>query len=1176
MQRFAKRHAPVMLAFLFVAAFAAAQVTRATLTGTVTDPSGAIVPNARIVITNQETGAKTVVKSNSAGAYTAPYLTPGTYSETVSLQGFKTYVHTGLVLETEHTVTENIVMQVGSVSSSVTVQGATPLIDAANADMGQALTATQVEDLPSNGRAPLGYAHLEYGAVAKGKHSMSQTRPFDNNAADDFSLGGGASSSNELLLNGVPNMQDSQRTAGYSPELDAVQAVHVSEFSANAALGDTSGGIVNITTKSGTNQFHGTASEYYAGSRPFTAEPYFTPAGTSTPSTHYNQYAATIGGPVAIPHVVHGRNKLFFFYAYEGYKGNAPGTVVTSVPTQAERQGDFHDLLGIDPTYQLYNPYSSQQDPNNPGQFSRSPIPNNCLTNVSGYCATNTNAGLGMDPVAQAYMKLLPLPNITGTSDGENNFFAADPTANDYSSNEGRVDYNVSASDKSFYEFHRSHFVTTRQNYFNNFLTGGTATMNLLGGQVDNVEDFSPTISLETRLGFSRTENFSGPNSLGKNPSSVGFPGYLAGNSSALALPNMTLKDSAGIPGLSSAPGNVEDFDDIQLFNSLNKIIGRHSLAFGTDFRVNKKSYVSPGNADGAFTFQASTGDFVTSGNAGSPQPFASTFALFDLGLPTSGSFDVNTRFQYDNWYFAFFGQDDWKVMPNLTISMGLRLEHETPLVESNNLMVAGWNPSATNAVTAPALAAYQNEANPLLPVSQFSATGGTIYATSNNRAAYSTAPLYISPRIGFSYAPGFGNHTLAIRGGVGVYVNPFTDYYNGQSYGYSQTTSYIASTDNKFSPATTLSDPFPTSSNPIVKPFGSSLGINTNLGSGIKYWYPNSKVQYTEKWTLDVQKQFASNWLVELGYLGSHQVHNFFTNDLSYTPLLPFLSHQATYDSTVTKEMTANTANPFYGIIPGPQTGLNQSKNIKVAQLLQAYPEYSDVTEGLIPAASANFNAVMFRLGKRMSNGLDFNFNYEYSRQLGFETQLNKGGPLSYEETSSDFPNHASVIALYQLPFGRSRKFLNQSRLADEVVGGWEVTSIYQFLSGTPLGWGNVIYTGNWHDFQNNPHHVGTASFNVANFDHVSTDQPNAYNYRTFPASVLRSDPTKDFDFSLLKDFTIGERVIIQPRFDAFNAFNRAQFAGANTNPTAKTFGYVSKQLNTNRQLQAGIHILF
>ncbi len=1166
-----KRLGTILLVLLLCAAFAPAQETLSTLTGRVTDTTGAIVPGAQIAVINTQTGAKTLVRSNSAGVYTVPFLAPGTYKISALRTGFKTFVHTGLVLQTEQTLTENVVLQVGKVNETVTVHGDTPLIDVSTADTGESLTADEVEELPSNGRSPLGFAHLEYGAVAKGKHSASQTRPFDNTTADDFSLGGGASSSNELLLNGVPNMEDSQRTAGYSPELDAVDAVHVDEFSANAALGDTSGGTVNITTKSGTNDLHGTTSEYYAGSRPFTAEPYFTKHGASTPSTHYNQYAATIGGPVVIPHVVHGRNKLFFFYAFEGYSGNQPSTVITSVPTQAERNGDFSALLSYNSNNQLYNPYNASTSGN---QVVRQAIPGNILA----------NAGLKVNPIAAAYLKLVPLPNYSGAStkaDGEDNFFAADPVTNDYKSNQVRIDYNVSTTDKSFFEFHRSHYTNSQQNVFNNALTGFQSTTNLLGGQANNVKNFSPTLSLETRLGFSRYEAFAGPNSLGISPSTVGFPGYLAGNSTALTLPPMSFSDSAAIQGYGGNPGNSEYFDDIQFFASLDKTIGRHSLKFGPDIRVNKKSYLNPGAANGSFTFKSSTGDFVTASTSAQPQQFGGSLALFELGLPTSGSYNVSTPFQYDNWYFGFFAQDDWKAMPNLTISMGLRIEHETPLVESNNKLITGWNSTTTNAVTAPALAAYTQNPNPMLPVADFSATGGVMYADSSNRGAYSTAPAYFSPRIGFSYAPGMFHNTLAIRGGFGIYDNPFNDYYSGQSYGFAQSTGMIMSNNNNLSPATTMSDPFPTSSNPIVLPFGSKYGINTNLGNSINYYAP-VKVQYTEKWSLDIQKQFARNWMAEIGYLGSHQVHNSYTNNLSAVPLLPYLTHQATYDATLTKQMGAGTTNPFYGIIPGPQTGLNESKTISVASLLQAYPEYTNVSESLIPGASANFNAIMGRLSKRMSNGLDFDLNYEFSRQLGYVSQLNAGGPLWYGTTSSDFPTHLSLTAIYELPFGRGKKFLSNSRLMDELVGGWQITSIAQYLSGTGLGWGNMIYTGNWHDFHNNPHKTNGPTFNTANFDSVLTDpnaskvQPNGYNYRTFPATLLRSDPTKDVDFSMLKNFTIGDRFVVQPRFDAFNAFNRVQFKNANTNPKAGSFGEVTGQLNSNRQLQAGIHILF
>ncbi len=1178
-----RKIAPAILAFVFIAAFAAGQSIRATLTGTVTDPTGAILPHANIVITDTQTGAKTVVTSSSAGVYTAPSLLPGKYEVTATLHGFKKYVHTGLVLKTEQTVTENIVMQVGTVSETVTVRAGTPLIDMANANSGQTLTADQAEELPSNGRAPMGFAHLLYGAVAKGKHSMVKMRPFDNSAYSDFSLGGGNSESNQVLLNGVPNMVDGGRKAAFSPELDAVQSVHVDEFSSNADQGDTSGGIIDITTKAGTNHFHGSASEYYGGSRPLTAKPFFTPPGKKEPSVHYNQFSGTFGGPVLLPHIFNGRNKAFFFYAFEGYRGNSPSTVITSVPTAAERQGDFHSLLGLNSDYQLYNPYGATESN---GVITRKPIPNNCLTATSSYCSTHANAGLTLSPVAQAYLKLIPQPNFTGPStgaDGENNFYAPDPTSNNYFSNQARFDYNFSSSNKSFVTFHRSTYIQSGANIFGNSLTGFSNQTNFLGGQVNDVENFSPTLSLETRLGFSRTEEFGGPNSLGQSPTSLGFPGYMASNSRALALPVLFFGDGAAIPTLSGRTNTFEDFDNIQLFTELTKTWGRHTIKVGTDWQVNKDSHLNHSYANGYFGFASSNNDFVTANNqaSGVAQPFGGAFALFDLGLPSFGGYQIESRFQFNNWYFSEFAQDDWKVMPNLTVSYGVRLDHETPVTESNNRMANGWNPTATNGSTAAAAAAYAAIPNkPAVLPASISPTGGITYATPSNRTAYSTAALYISPRVGFAYAPGFGHGTLAFRGGLGIYVNPFGDYNFGQSYGYSQSTNETISNNDNLTPATTMDNPFPPSS-PIIPVLGNSLGVNTNLGSGIQYYDSNNHVPYSEKWNFDIQKQFGKTWMLELGYMGMHEVHDSYNNYISSEPLLPLLVHSNFPDAALTKELNAPVANPFKGTMPGTTavpntTGLNTASTVSVAHLLQAYPEYSNVHERLIPGAYENFNAFLFRFGTQMNHGLAFDFNYEYARQLGAVLQLNNGGPLWYGETTSDFPNHGSLMLTYQLPFGRGREFLGNSRALDEIFGGYTLTSVYQFLSGTVDSWGNVNYIGNYHDFHNNPSDYLTPSFNTSVFDRNPHDQPNGYNFRTFPKYILRSDPTDNVSFSLMKNFAIGERLVIQPRFDAFNAFNHPQFKGPNLSPTSSSFGKINSQLNSGREMQMGIHFLF
>jgi hypothetical protein len=1181
----------VLFALLLISVVGVAQETRSTLTGRVTDTTGAVIPNAQISIVNIATGALTKAVSNSAGDYTVPFLVPGRYQVTVLSPGFRSYVHNGITLQTEQTVTENVQMAVGTSDQSVTVNAEVPLVDTATASTGQVLTSEEVQDLPSNGRSPLGFARTEYGAVSKGKHSQSQTRPFDNSAADDFSLGGGNSSSNELLLNGVPNMQDSSRLAGYSPQLDSVDAVRVDEFSSDASTGDTSGGTVNITTKGGTNDFHGSISEYYSGSRPLTAKPYFTAAGATVPSTHFNQFGGTIGGPVKIPHVFNGRDKLFFFYAFEGYLGALPATTITSVPTDAERKGDFSALLAISPAYQLYNPYAATAKGST---YTRSPIPGNVFS----------NAGLTINPIAAKYLALFPEPNYNGAStkpDGSNNYFINDPTGNNYKSNAARIDYNISQSNKLSGELHRSTSFTNQSNVFNSIASGTSAEVLLWGGAVDDVQNFSPTLNLDTRLGFSRSVNTSEPNSLGTDPSTLGFPSYISSNSTLHAIPRLTFMDNGNsniIPSISSAPGNTASFDTIQFFASLNKTWGRHTIKIGPDIRQNKDSVLSPGNANGTYSFNTGANDFVTSGLTGTVQPFGNGFALLALGLPTGGSFDLNTKFQFNNWYSGVFVQDDWKVLPNFTLSLGLRVEHETPVVESGNRMTSGWNPATVNAATAGAIAAYSKSPSPYLPVSQFMPTGGLTYATASNRSAYSTAPVYLGPRVGFAYSPGFSHGKTSIRVGFGIYDNPFNNYYQSQAYGYSQTTNMTISNNNNQTVATTLSDPFPTGSNPIQLPTGSALGINTNLGNKIVY-YANVKVAYSERSSVDVQQQFGKNWMLDVGYINNHQVHQSYSNSVnggSGAVPVQFLSQSRYYDPVLTAAYNASVANPYFGILPGPSTSLNTSSKVGLSGLLWPYSEYTSVTQQLIPGGSANYNALLVRLEKRMDNGLQFNVNYNYSRNLGAQSQLNTGGTLWYGETASDFPHSLHLTGIYVLPFGKGKRFMNtNSKLLDEVVGGWEIATIWSFDSGTPDSWGNVIYNGNWHDFHNSPHNPNGAAFNTSVFDtrtctnpalpcnntvgaatYNPNVQPNAYNNRTFPLFAQRADVTNNWDFSALKNFPIFERMQIQGRVDAFNAFNRVQFSAPNLTPTSTAFGTISGQQNTNRQLQGGVHIIF
>ena len=1227
-----RRLSQVTSIFIFASLFAvwfgvkgSAQVSRGSITGQVTDPSGAVVPHARVSVISTDTGAVTHVLTTGDGFYTAPNLLPGGYRITVSAPGFKTFERTGVQLMTQQNATINVRLEVGSASAVVTVTAATPLIDMADASTGQVLTTQEVQDLPTNGGSPLGFARLEYGTVVKAKHALGSATPVSNSTVDDFSLGGGNSSSNELLLNGVPNMQDSGRTAAFSPQLDSVNEIRVDVFGANAMYGDTSGGTVNMTTKSGTNQFHGSARWSYqaAGCSGLTgtyesrsankcswmaAIPYSQKVGNNPPqATHFNQFGATFGGPIWIPHVFNGHNKLFFFYAYESYIGQRPpAQTIGTVPTQAERNGDFSALLNLGSQYQLYNPNSATGT-----------IQSNTRTAIPGNVFSN--AGLTVSPIAQAYLKMVPLPNYSGpttTADGQNNYFTYTPTVQDYRSHMGRMDYNIGANDKIYGMAYRSRYLNQQSNYFHNSLTGTNSDQIMFGTQIDEVHTFSPTLFMETRGGLSRYDNSNYVSSSGINPTGVGFPGYLAQNATTLALPVISFTDATNPLSYSNKPGSFENFDTIQLFSSVTKVWRSHTFIGGIDLRAFKGSYLTPNYADGSFSFARSNGSPVSASNTAAPAPFGSAFALFMLGIPTGGEEDISMPFQYNSFLNAFFLQDDWKARPNWTVSMGVRFEHEIPVNESHNRMVNGFNPTLTNEAQTPAEANYVKHPSPLLAAAAFLPVGGATYATSSDRYAYHVAPVYVSPRIGISWAPEFWHEKGVIRLGYGIYTNPFNDYNHGQSYGYATSTPYVRTIDGGLH-NNTMADPFPTSAtaaavNPIQQPTGNALGVNTNLGNKMVYYSPTIKVPYSERTSLDIQYQIGKSMMIDLGYINNHQVHLSYSNNESAVPLLPYLSHSPYYDIATTNLLTGATysggpattdiPNPFKNVA-GMTGSLLTSSVLHANQFLQKYPQYSGVTSQLNPGASSNYNALNARFAKLMGHGLTMNAVFEWSRLLGAFNTMNQGQLPAYGETTSDYPLHFAGYGTYELPFGRGRQFFtNDNRVMDGIIGGWQISAIYQFLSGTPMSWGNVIYTGsNWHDFHNKQHSSanvnGTPVFNTAVFDTRNCQdptkkcnnnpndpnfnpniQPTGNNYRTFPAYLLRQDYTSNWDANVQKDISTYENVRVELRMDIFNLLNRPQYNTPNVSPTSASFGTTSGVYSgtTARQFQVGAHVVF
>ncbi len=357
---------------IFAIAFTAgAQEYRGTISGLVTDPSSAVIAGAKVTVTEVNTGARMQATSESKGQYSAPFLLPGDYSITVQAAGFREAVRKGIHLGAGERTVIDFRLDVGDAAQSVEVTAEAPLVSSENASVGNAITTKEVEDLPLNGGSPWMLAQLGMGVIMGQFNSTSNSvQTYDS--SNSFSIAGTPTQSSELLLNGAPNATWDMRSA-YTPPKDAVQEVRVKVVDTDAGFGHTRGGTVNMVMKGGTNAFHGTLFEFTQPSL-LTANSFFNNRnGLGNPVTHFNQFGATAGGPVFVPKVVNGKDKLFWFFAWQGDRNSTPFTSFLSVPTAAEKRGDFSQILAVDGT-QLYDPYSGVQTGSS---ISRSPLPNN-------------------------------------------------------------------------------------------------------------------------------------------------------------------------------------------------------------------------------------------------------------------------------------------------------------------------------------------------------------------------------------------------------------------------------------------------------------------------------------------------------------------------------------------------------------------------------------------------------------------------------------------------------------------------------------------------------------------------------------------------------------------------------------------------------------------------------
>ena len=667
--------------------------------------------------------------------------------------------------------------------------------------------------------------------------------------------------------------------------------------------------------------------------------------------------------------------------------------------------------------------------------------------------------------------------------------------------------------------------------------------------------------------------------------------------------------DDANTPftPIGDSRGDIRTHNVYAVQPTLTKIFGRHAVKMGYDFRAYRENSNPSAHAAGRYDFTTTftRGPLDNSTAASIGQELAS----FLLGVPTGGLIDRNTARSNQTLYDGVFFHDDWKVNQNLTLNLGLRYELEGATTERYNRNIRGFDANVSSPIEAAALAAYAAKPIPEIPASSFKVKGGLLFADAQHRGFWDSDKNNFQPRIGFAYTPHFHNSVLrtifggesksVLRGGFGVYMEPFI--IDGvQQTGFSQSTSIVPTLNNglTLAPAcptcSSLFNPFPTG---VADPPGASLGAATFLGRGLTFIPPDKRVNgMTQRWEFSVQRELPGHWLAEAAYIGNRGYDiSTSTNILDAVPR-QYLSTSAVRDQTTIDFLSAIVTNPFQGLIPG-QT-LNGSTTTR-AQLLRPFPEFTSIATERYDG-KAIYHAGQFRLERRFSRGFTLLSSYTWSKVIEQVSFLNDSD-TKYERRigSDDIPHRVVVSGIWELPFGKGRKWGNNwNGVVNTVLGGWQAGGVYQWQSGRPINLDsrNIYFNCP----QGAPRTTIKGSTVDTTFDttcfyfHDAAVQTNGIddpvkqradtrirlsnNIRSFPSrlSAFRGQPLNLWDLSLIKNFSITERLKFQTRAEFLNAFNHPQFNDPTTDPTNSNFGKVTQQNNLPRKVQIGLKLIF
>ena len=1142
------------LSILFLGAFLAqAQETRGTITGRVTDPQGAAVMGAQIQVKSLDTNVVYPTTTNESGIYVVQLLPPGTYTVAVTQTGFKRAEHTHLQVRVTERVQDDFQLQIGGVSESVEITAQPALLETATASREQVVSLQAVAELPMEGRNSFLTSTYTAGVYFGPVDSLNSIRPFDNGGMDGMQINGGLTYRNNFTINGLPDTANEGGNASsltYVPPPDAVREVSVQTNAYDAAYGHTGGGTINVNLKSGTNQFHGAAYEYNRNNI-FIANRWENNAsGVARPAYHWNQPGAELDGPVIIPKLYNGKNKTFFMFSWERIKDVLPQPYTASVPTAAQLSGNFASTTSNGVPITIYDPLTTQQT--SAGVYVRQPFPGNIIP------ANRIN------PVGAKILSYYPAADQAGTIDHFNNYFYGSSVVQDmYDVFSTTVDENINDKNRMSFSFFRGNRHQIEPTY--GFSSPAASPLYLHyrtnnGGSFNWTATLNPSTVLDIRYGFERHNFAVQLYAMDFDPTQLGFPSSLVSQLPALAFPQIAVTNYTGLAGggttRTTSSYTITSTHASQV--TLSKLVDKHNFKVGGQFNVVLNNYNSPTSMTGVFTFDPT---FTQNSPLVSSALQGNGFADLLLGYPTSGGVPNNPALAYSSHYYALFAQDDWRISPRLTLNLGLRWDVETPLTERYNRQNDGF------AFTAPSP----------LQVPGYTLTGGLLFDSSSNRTPFVTDYNNVQPRIGAAFKL---NEKTVLRGGFGVYYLPTFD--TGNNNGFAVTTPYTASNDGNATPATTLSNPFPTG---LVQPSGSSKGLSTLMGTSITFSDPARTIPYNLQFSFGVQRQLPAGFLADVSYVGSR------THEVEVSQSVDAIS---TANLALGSKLNTTVANPFAGLLPG--TSLNAS-TITLQQSLLPYPQFTGVTEADIPIGYTWYNALQVRLEKRFASGLFFLVSYTNSKNMQATSYLNAqdgttASTLARQLTTTDQPQNLRISGGYALPFFKS----TGSKLARAILGGWQVNAIVTYFAGVPVAAPSGAFSSGIDPNVADANHQAFFNTCYINLSGVRTDcssasQPAAWtqqpsftlNTLTTVLPNIRVQRPPLADMSIFKTFPIHERLRFQLRGEAFNVTNTVYFPAPNTTLTSALFGQTvlatggfSSTSNDPRAIQLSARLVF